>query len=288
MKIAVAGSTGVLGRVVIPLLVQYGYEVRALARSVKKAQTLLPQSIEITECDLLSENVSEKIGSWFQGCEAVIHIATSIPKDFALPNAWDVNTHLRTNVVRMFLEASAKAGVKRYIQQSITMAYPDGGEDWITEDTPLDSSPERASLCAPVIAMEGMIRKIPPQQLHWCILRGGAFVGRDTFQDRTIENLRVGRETIPHDGRNFLSLIHVADMASAIVSALDHAPAGSIFNIVDEPLRQYEYSDRLADAIGINKAPRDMNLSRPLSWRCSNQLARTILNWQPVQAIIPI
>lgn len=287
MKIAIAGSTGVLGRAVIPLLLQQGYEVRALARSVEKAKKLLPENIEIAECDLLSPNVSETITAHFQGCEAVIHIATSIPQNFALPNAWDANTRLRTDVVKMLLKASAEVGVKRYIQQSITMAYPDCGENWITEDVPLDSSPERASPCAPVIAMEGMIRNIPTHQLHWCILRGGSFVGRDTFQDRAIENIRADKEIIPGDGRNFVSLIHVADMATATVAALNHAPAGSIFNIVDEPLRQHEYSDRLASSIGANKPQRDFNLSCPPSWRCSNQLAKSILNWHPAHAIVP-
>src|SRR5687768_17958474 len=80
MKIAVAGSTGVLGRAIIPLLLQQGYEVRALARSVEKAKNVFPQNVEIAECDFLSPNVNEKIGSYFQGCGAVIHVATSIPK----------------------------------------------------------------------------------------------------------------------------------------------------------------------------------------------------------------
>jgi len=287
MKIAVAGSTGVLGRAIIPLLLQQGYEVRALARSVEKAKNVFPQNVEIAECDFLSPNVNEKIGSYFQGCGAVIHVATSIPKNFALPNAWDANTRLRTDVVRMLLKASAEVGVKQYIQQSITMAYSDCGENWITEDTPLDTSPKRASLCAPVITMEEMIRNIPIHHLHWCILRGGSFVGSCTFQDRTIENIRAGREIVPCNGRNFISLIHVADMATATVAALKYAPAGSIFNIVDEPMRLHEYSDRLAISIRANKPRRDANSICPPSWRCSNQLAKSILNWHPTHDIIP-
>lgn len=288
MKIAVAGPTGVLGRAVIPLLLQQGYEVRALARSVEKARQLLPQNIEIAACDLLSPDLDEKIATDIQGCEAVMHLATSIPQNFARPNAWDANTRLRTEVVRTLLRASLEVGVETYIQQSITMAYPDCGENWITEDVPLDTSPERASVCAPVIAMEGMIRNVPTHQLQWCILRGGSFVGRDTFQDRTIENIRAGREIIPCEGRNFVSLIHVADMAAAVVAALKYAPAGSVFNVVDEPLRQHEYSDRLAGSIGANKPQRDFDSPCPPSWRCSHQLAKSMLNWRPHHDIIPI
>ena len=167
------------------------------------------------------------------------------------------------------------------------MAYPDGGVNWITEDTPLDNSPERAWLCRPVNDMEEMIRNIPPHQLGWCILRGGSFVGAGTFQDKQMENLRTGKETIPCSGQNFISLIHVTDMAIAIAAAFKHAPAGSIFNIVDEPMRQHEYSERLALSVGAHKPQQDEKSSCPPSWRCSNQLAKSTLNWFPAHDIIP-
>ncbi len=138
MKIAVVGSTGILGCAFIPLLLEQGYAVRALARSTKKAQTLLPQGVEIVECDLLSPDVDEHMSSMLDGCETVVHIATAIPRDFTGPNAWDANTRLRTTVVKTLLKASLEVGVRRYVQQSITMAYPDYGEDWITEDALLD------------------------------------------------------------------------------------------------------------------------------------------------------
>lgn len=287
MKIVVAGSTGILGRAVIPLLIAQGHEVRALARSAEKAKAVLPTGIEVVECDLLSPDLDRTIRSSVHDCDAVVHIATAIPRDFSAPDAWDANTRLRTDVVRILLQASLEAGVKRYIQQSITMAYPDRGEEWITEDVPLDTSPARAWLCGPVIAMEEMIRNIPAHNLHWTILRGGAFVGPGTFQESDIENLRAGREVIPCDGTNFISLIHAADMASAVAAALERAPAGSIFNIVDEPLRQHEYSDRMAGLIGTENPRRNGNSNCPPSWRCSNQRARTVLNWTPKHGIFP-
>lgn len=287
MKLAIAGSTGVLGRAVIPLLVQEGYAVRALARSTGKAKKFLPPSVEIVECDLLAPNIAQTIKTQLEGCDAVLHLATAIPRNMTAPNAWDANTRLRTDVVRMLLDATLAVGGKRYIQQSITMAYPDGGDDWITEEMPLDASPERARVTAPVRAMEEMVQNISTRELHWCILRGGNFVGADTFQERVIENLRAGTEIVPCDGKNFISLIHVADMATATVAALQHAPAGSIFNIVDEPLRQAEYSDRLAASIGAAKPLRDEKASCPPSWRCSNQHAKTLLNWAPTHPLIP-
>lgn len=286
MRVAVIGPTGVLGRALVPMLLQQGYTVRALARSTAKARTLFPQGAEIVACDLLAVTAAELL-PMLEGCDAVAHIATAIPRDFTAPNAWDANTRLRTDGVSVLLEASLGAGVGRYLQQSITMAYPDHGDDWITEEAPLDASPARVQVCAPVIAMEQMVRTTPLEKLQWCILRGGSFVGKDTSQENVLGRLRLGKEIVPCDGRNYTSLIHVSDMAAAVAAAVENAPAGSVFNIVDDPLHYGEYLDRLADSIGVPRPRRDEVATCPPSWRCSNQAARARLRWQPSHSIIP-
>src|SRR5262249_9823172 len=151
---------------------------------------------------------------------------------------WDVNTHLRIDGTKRLLQASLDVGVKHYIQQSIVMAYADHGDEWIIEDAPLDPSRDV------VRKMEDMVRGIPTEQLNWCILRGGSFVGKDTAQEEIIEQLRAGEIRVACDGRNFISPIHVDDIASAVVAAFANAPAGSVFNINDEPLREGDYLDR--------------------------------------------
>jgi nucleoside-diphosphate-sugar epimerase len=221
-------------------------------------------------------------------CQAVVHIATAIPRDFGAPGAWEANTRLRTEGTRALLTAALAAGVQHYIPQSIVMAYVDGGDNLLGEDTPLDTSPARVEICGPVIAMEGMLREVPPTRLQWCILRGGSFVGPGTAQDDTLRRLHDGTERVPCDGSNYISPVHVADMANAIVAALQHAPGGSIFNIVDEPLRQGDYLDRLAALTGAPPPPRDPSKPCPPSFRCSNQAARATLGWSPKDGIWPI
>jgi len=285
MKVAIVGATGVLGRALIPMLVQQGHAVRVLARSVQKAHALFPGEVECVEYDLLSPDMDARLTTLLRNCDAALHVATAIPHDARAPGAWDANTRLRTDGTRRLLDAALAANVECYIQQSIVMAYPDCGDDWITEEMPLDASPLRASINAPVIAMETMVRATSIRQLRWCILRGGTFVGHDTFQDDTIENLRAGKQIVAGDGRNFISPLHVADMAAAMAEALHHAPAGSIFNIVDEPIREGEYLDRLAGIIGAPLPQRDLTLSQPPSWRCCNTAARSTLHWTPNHSV---
>jgi len=247
---------------------------------------LFPQVEDAVHCDLLSID-AEALTAALKNCAAVLHIATAIPRDVTGSNSWDANTRLRTEGVRKLVDASLRAGVERYLQQSITMAYSGRGDRWITEEAPLDSSPERAQVCAPVIAMEQMLGDTRPDRLRWCVLRGGSFVGPGTFQDDVLARLGLGTERVPGDGRNYVSFIHVADMATAFVAAIEHAPAGSVFNVVDEPIRQGEYLDRLADSIGAPVPGRDGRARRPPSWRCSAHAARTVLRWRPSHGVFP-
>jgi nucleoside-diphosphate-sugar epimerase len=290
MKIFVVGTTGVLGRALLPLLLQKGYSVRGLVRTPEKAHALEHAGVEAMQGDLLDRETVRLLPEMMKGCQATIHIATAIPRDasaMAVKGAWDITTRLRTEGTQAMLQASLAAGVKRYLQQSIVMAYPDGGSRWLDENTPLDASTERATICGPVIAMEEMIRAIAPEQLQWCILRAGSFVGPETQQENLIAQVRAGQLTVPCNGDHYVSPVNVHDMAEAIVAALATAPMGSTFNIVDEPLRTADYVDHLADLVHAPHPKRQPDQPCPPSFRCSNQVARTLLHWQPVHGIWP-
>jgi nucleoside-diphosphate-sugar epimerase len=282
MRVFVAGATGVLGRALVPQLLAGGHSVRAIARRAPAVD--LPVGFELLEADLLEDDLHALV----RGYDAVIHIATAIPRDPSARGAWDRTARLRTFGTQRLLDATLACHVPRYLQQSIVMAYRDGGDAWLDEQAPLDDSPQRAAICRPVIAMEKMIRKFGPHRLAWTILRGGAFVGAaDTSESALIEKLRLGDVVVAGEGSNYFSPINVTDMASAVVAALELAPAGSTFNIVDEPLRYGDYVDALADLIGVARPPRARALPQPPSWRCTNQAAQAVLRWMPREHIWP-
>lgn len=281
VKILVAGATGALGRALVPRLIADRHCVLAIARSASSAR--LQAGVEAVDVDLLEDDVLDFV----HGCNAVVHIATAIPADPSLPGAWDLTARLRIEGTRRLLDAALACRVPCYIQQSIVMAYRDGGDAWLDEDAPLDDSLERAAICTPVIEMEQMIREVDPQILAWTILRGGSFVGDGVGERRLTGRLRTGDVIVAGDGSNYVSLVNVADMASAVAASLELAPAGSTFNIVDEPLRYGDYVDALSDLIGVKRPRRVATLPLPPSWRCTNQAALTALGWMPRERIWP-
>jgi len=297
VKVALAGATGVLGRALVPQLLAAGHAVRCLVRDVEKAERLwkaMPgweagSRLETVRCDLLESGVEARMVSLLEGCDAVIHAATAIPEDAKASGAWDRNTQIRTRGTGRLQRAALEAGVNCFLAQSVVMGYRDGGEAWLDESAPLDKTPERAHVCQAVAIVESMMRLFRHQQreVRWVVLREGYFVGPGTGQERQIEQLREGKKIIAGDGANWISPVHVEDAAAAYVMALERAPAGSTFNICDEPIRYREYIEHLAELVGGPRPRVDLSKPRPSSFRCSNQKAREVLRWKPVQGVWP-
>jgi nucleoside-diphosphate-sugar epimerase len=300
VKVCLAGATGVLGRSLVPKLVAAGHSVRLLVRHPGKAEELFlgvpsftsvgeGEEIEIAECDLLAPGMESKLAAMMTGTDAVIHAATAIPRDMTAPSAWTCNTQLRIRGTGRLQRAALDAGVTAFVQQSIIMAYRDGGNDWLDENTWIDQSAERREICHPVAIMESMIRLYgrQPKPMRWTILKGGFFVGPGTFQADLIEQIRNSRLVVPGDGSHFVSLVHVDDVADAYIAALERAPSASIFNICAKPLRYGDYVDQLADLVHAPHPARDPSQPRPPSHRASTKAAREVLGWEPKHSIWP-
>ena len=290
MKVCLAGATGVLGRALVPRLIAAGHSVRALVRDLSKAEMRYSgMDAEIVECDLLSPRMEARLTPMMDGCEAVIHAATSIPRDFTAPGAWMANTHLRIRGTGRLQRAALDVGVTTFLQQSIIMAYRDGGSDWLDENTWIDQSPERREICHPVAIMESMMRLYArqPKPMRWTILKGGIFVGPGTFQEDTVDQIRRGELVVPSDGSHYVPLIHVEDVADAYVLALERAPAASLFNICAEPMTYGEYVDGIADRLGVQRPQRDASKALPVSHRACTKAAREVLGWEAKHSVWP-
>jgi len=292
LRVAVAGATGVLGRALIPQLLTAGHNVLGLVRDDRKAQELFAgasSGLEFAEADLLERGLESRLPALIAGCDAVIQGATAIPSDSTAPGAWDRNTQVRIRGTGRLQRAALQANVETFLLQSVVMAYPDGGDQWLDETMHIDSSPVRRAITHPVAIMESMMYlfRRQPKPMRWCILKGGLFVGEGTGQDRLLVRLRAGQEVVPGDGQNFVSPVNVEDAAAAYVAALERAESGSVYNICDEPIRYGDYVDRLAEMIHAPQPRRDSSKPCPPSWRCTNQRARQELEWAPKDGIWP-
>jgi len=201
-----------------------------------------------------------------------MHLATAIPKSDH-PDDWRTNDRVRREGTRNLLDACKEVGVGTYIQQSIAMLQAHG-DAWTDEETPVSPTARTAS----AVDMEALVTE---SELEWCILRGGYFYGRGTRSDWRLEQARAGRLMLPGDGAAYLSLIHVSDMAAAVVKAVSLRPRRKLFCVVDnEPVTYRDLSSHLASTIGSAR-PLSAPATAVPSFRVSNERARQALQWQP-------
>jgi nucleoside-diphosphate-sugar epimerase len=270
MKILVAGGTGVLGRPTVKVLLEHGHDVIVLARDPTKARSLLGDRVGLSQGDILDRAACERAAV---GCNAVLHLATAIPSD---PHPdWSQNDRIRTEGTANLLAAAQHAAARRYVQQSITFLYGDGGEQWLDETSEIRPAPFIRSAAE----MEAMVRA--RQDIKWTIVRGGSFYGSGTrTTEQLLDSIRAGTGSLPSDRDPYLSLIHPTDMAAAVVAAVEAAPPSSVFNVVDgEPVRHGALIRYLATLLNA-PPPRAGEVTRP-SLRVSNRRLSTTLGWRP-------
>jgi nucleoside-diphosphate-sugar epimerase len=118
--------------------------------------------------------------------------------------------------------------------------------------------------------------------LDWIILRGGLFYGPGTgFDDDWYARAAMGKLRLPGDGSDFVSLVHIADMAAATVAAVEAWPSRQTLIVADDmPARWREVFGYIADAAGAEAPQTGGRIGFP-SFRMSNRRAREALNWAP-------
>ena len=253
MRVFVAGASGILGRRLVPQLIDAGHEVVGTHNAPASAEVLRALGAKPVLLDVLDEGaVREAVLE--NEPEAIVHEATalanakfgrSLDRMFAGTNA------LRTRGTDALLAGAWEAGVRRVVAQSFApYRYIRQGGPVKTEEDPLDPAPP-AGADETFAAMAHLDEAVT--SFGGIALRYGAFYGAPG--DGWGDLVRQGKFPIVGKGGGVFSWIHLDDAAAATVLALEHdGPA--VYNIVDdEPAPVREWLPALAQAVGA-KPPR--------------------------------
>jgi len=247
MKIFLTGATGVVGRRVVPLIIQQGHAVTAIGRTAAKRGALQRSGANAVGIDIFDE---PQLRQAIAGHDAVVNLATHIPSSttrMLLPWAWRENDRVRRLGSAALVNAALATGVRRFIQESFAPIYAAHGDAWIDEHhivRPVRYN--RSSLDA-----ERAAARFTAGGGAGVVLRFAGFYGSDAFTLREIaDTMRKGWAPIPGSPEAFFSSISHDDAASAVAAALD-VEAG-IYNVSDnEPLRRGEWVAQLASILAI-------------------------------------
>lgn len=246
------GATGSMGLAATEALLNAGHRVVGVARSDTGAATLRGLGAEPVKVDLLD---AAAVARAMRGADAVAHFATSIPTGFSAvkPGAWKTNDRLRRNGTRALIAAAKQNGVRRFIFESIALAYPDHGDEWIDETVDL------RVLAPPVktaIEAEAMLADFGRNGGEPVSLRYSRIYGPGRASQSFLEALQKRQLPIIGPGLNYVSSIHIDDVGTSVVAALSAAPG--VYNVSDdEPMLQRDLMEFAARTLGA-PAPRHM------------------------------
>ncbi len=139
-------------------------------------------------------------------------------------------------------------------------------------------------LLASAFDMEALVRASP---LDGRLVRGGLFYGPGTGrEERWLEEARNPAFRVPGDGSAWISLVHVADYAAALVTVLERGRPREACNACDDaPLQLRELYARAAARAGV-AAPPVGGPAGLRSFRVSNARLRG-LGWRPSSSALP-
>jgi uncharacterized protein (TIGR01777 family) len=241
MKILITGGTGLIGRHLIPRLLELGHSIIVVTRSPEKARQLLDARVELwkglSECSNLD------------GIDAVINLAgepiadkrwTKEQKQRLCNSRWQITQKL----VELIAASSQPPGV--FISGSAAGYYGDLGEVVVTEDEPPHNEFTH-KLCA---RWEQIACGAQSDATRVCLLRTGVVLApKGGILGKMVPPFKLGLGGPIGNGRQYLAWIHIDDMVNGILWLLDNALRGPFNMVSPYPVRNEQFAHALGHAL---------------------------------------
>lgn len=283
MRTLVTGASGFLGGFACGELLARDHAVTALVRRPGSA----PAGCAEVHADLAGDpaQLATALDSAHPDC--VLHLAAEIATQRDAARIAAVNV---AGTARL-LEAcgAVEAGPTKVVFASTVVTGDAHGvvldEDAVLPvETAYGRSKQEGERLLRASALPGVV--VRPSHVYG---PGGWFAGE------LVRRLRQpGRFAIVGRGENWWDVVHVADVARALCDAVESAPAGSTYHVVDDaPIRLADFVATVATALGLRPprhvpiplarlaAGRDPVAAVTRSARSSNARIKRELNWTP-------
>ncbi len=235
----VTGASGMIGGEVVRWLTAAGARVRCLLRPTSAAPTVSHPGVEVVRADLQNQAA---IAAALSGVERVFHLAGYLHSGAPFSAREDYAPYRAANVdlTARMLEASAAAGVRRFLFASTTGVYSPTAASPISEHSPVAplSSYGRSKVEA-----EELVRDYGGRGLGFTIVRPSATYGPHDrhFLPAALAMARMRRVPLVDGGRHLVDFGYVSDVARLMVqAAATPAARGGTYNAASgnpQPLR---------------------------------------------------
>ncbi len=226
MKVLITGATGFVGKYVLKELAERGHEIVVVSRNIEKAKTRIDIPHEAFKWDPLNEELPLVA---LEGVEAVIHllgenIAAGRWTDAQKERIYNSRVIGTKNLVSSINKVES---VKSLVSSSAVGFYKiDTGED-LNEHSPKGDN-WLSTVCDD---WENEAKKA--ENLRGVILRTGVVLGHDGgAMAKMMLPFKMGAGGILGNGKQWMSWIHVKDLASVYVDAIEKDEYSGVYNAV--------------------------------------------------------
>ena len=259
-RIFFAGASGAIGPPAVRELIARDHEVVALTSSAAKAPMLADLGAEPVVADALDADALMRAVRTARP-DGVVNMMTRIPAKPARPSHMRATNELRERGVRHLLDAAVASGAQRFVSESFFGVYGFGPHERPrTEDDPIGRERNRGvqAVIDAIASSEGQVRAASDEQrIEGVSLRFAAFQGPLAPNMAVMVEL-VRQRRLPVIGAHgaTMPVVELGDAVRAVADALERAPAGRIYNVVDdEAVAMDDYLGELARVAGA-PAPR--------------------------------
>ncbi|ASU33098.1 NAD-dependent epimerase/dehydratase family protein [Mucilaginibacter xinganensis] len=263
IKILVTGATGKVGSKLVPRLIQWGYEVRALVRQTGRASFLKTAGAELAVGDLLNPG---SFKAALKNVDVVIHLAT-----FYKGANEEQSRKANIDGTEILAKASLEAGVQHFIFASSNRVYGSNRTKMVTETDATHSSDNQFAIAK--VEVENLLLTVfEKSNPVLCILRFPLVYGDG---DRHLKETIPALNDWPPAKR--VQMVHHADLAQAVKLSISQK-ANGIYNVTDDaPLT-------ISELRCIYHVPdtEDGQISDPWEMIVSNRKIRDTLGFRPI------
>ncbi|SEL22762.1 hypothetical protein SAMN04487787_10812 [Kosakonia sacchari] len=250
MKILITGGTGLIGRHLIPRLLELGHAVTVVTRSPAKAQQLLDARVTLWKGLNDHTHLNE--------FDAVINLAgepiadkrwSEEQKQRLCNSRWQITQQL------VDLIKASDTPPQVLISGSAAGYYGDLGEVVVTEEEPPHNEFTH-KLCA---RWEQIACEAQSDRTRVCLLRTGVvFAPQGGILGKLLPLFRLGLGGPIGNGRQYLAWIHIDDMLNGILWLLDNDLRGPFNMVSPYPVRNEQFAHTLGHVLhrpAIMRAP---------------------------------
>lgn len=282
MRVLVTGASGFIGGATCRQLLERGHDVRSLVRrGGSEPAGTTPVRGSLTEDGGLGEALAQTQP------DCVIHLAAEIASQRSERKVREVNV---AGTQRLLAACTALDARPRFVFSS-TVVTGDAHGELLSEERPLPVQTPygRSKQEGEQLVLESGLAAAIVRPSH--VYGAGGW-----YAHELVPRLRQpGRFAVIGSGRNLWDVVHVHDVAAALLLAADPtAPTGAVYHVVDdEPISYYDFMALTAQALGVDPPRRiPAALARLVagnnavdavvrSARSSNAKIKRELGWEP-------